>query len=398
MVSSSRQPASPIVLGVLLFWTTAKIDDNLAFGFLTHLHTKPNTRFEASLKQTTTTTLHRQSTKTTAPFSNFSGSSLSPLHALIYGWDDYEEDKEGKDSTTTKTKHQQQPKPVDVGSSGKSLWGGPSDVCDAAGSSIADHLTNDRDQKGSLARLAFAFRPPEHSGLSMKDIETVNVLCVSHNDIEVEAILCESLGCVSLHIPIEFPTSCLETTTTNQGEDDDGKFLSCVLQNLEELDVTASPQVSTHLSTTTQQQQATSTARNAKALLLGSVHLPSWWVSPSSLLNAASLEKECQTVKDILNEEEFQAELIALAQDGLKHSFEQNTLNLNGSTTAVPPTVQKAKCSVVGPAGIGMKALANKDGTLVVMEVLFPFGGPSKQSAESLRAAVLGAVAVAAEQ
>jgi hypothetical protein len=387
MFSSLRQSISPFVIGTVLLWTIdGNIDKIFVVGFLTHLQTPPNTRFEASPLKTPATT---------ATFTTTSTSSFSQLHALIYGWDDYDED-EGSTTTKNKSEQRQQPKPIDVDSSVMSLWGGSSDDCDATGSSIADHLTNDREQRGSLARLAFAFRPSEHSGLSMKDIETVNVLCVKPNEIEVEAILCESLGCVSLHIPIQFPSSCLATTTDRE-EDGSSEFLSCVLQNLHDLDVTASPQVSAHLSTTTQQQQSTSAA-SAEWLLSGSVHLPTWWVSPTSTLNAASLEKECQTVKEILNEEEFQAELIALAQDGLKHSLDQNTRNMDGSAMVVPPTVQKAKCSVVGPAGIGMKALAKKDGTVVVMDILFPFGGPSKQTAESLRAAVLGAVAVAAEQ
>ncbi|KAG7368336.1 hypothetical protein IV203_031079 [Nitzschia inconspicua] len=299
-----------------------------------------------------------------------------PLHALIYGWDDYEED----DKTTTKPK---QPKPLAFDTSGNAIFAGGPSVCDAAGSSIADHLTNDRDQMGSLARLAFAFRPKEHSGLNMKDIETVHVLCVKPNEIEVEAILCESLGCVSLHIPIQFPSSCTHT-------DEDDKFQSCVLQNLKDLDVTATTQVSAHLTS-----QSQSSAINPEMLLSGTVQLPSWWVSPSSTLNAAALETECNMLKDILNEDEFQTELMALAQDGLKHS-----LHHQQNDAASTPTIQKARCSIVGPAGIGMKALARQptDGSVVVMDVLFPFGGPSKQTADSLRAAVLGAVAVAAEQ
>jgi hypothetical protein len=356
MISSRRQ--SPFVAALLL-WNGRSLQQN---GVLAFFNSRTTTRNSVSAISSTT-------------FRQPPNVRSTSLHALIYGWDDYDED----DATATKNKNQ--PKPLAVDTSGNSLFGGPSAVCDAAGSRIADHLTSDRDQMGSLARLAFAFRPKEHSGLSMKEIETVHVLCVKQNEIEVEAILCESLGCVSLHIPIQFPTSCTSS-------DEEDKFQSCVLQNLKDLDVTASSQVSAHLFMTEQEQTA---AANAEWLLAGSVQLPTWWVSPSSTLNAASLETECETLKEILNEDEFQSELLALAQDGLKHS-------LHGDVTPSTPMIQKAKCAIVGPAGIGIKALAKMDGNVVVMDVLFPFGGAAKETANSIRAAVLGAVAVAAEQ
>lgn len=370
MVPAQRQRKAPFALAVALLWSGSdfNIFEN-ASAFSTPL--------QRSERTIVTSVSQRQSTRI---------SISSPLLALIYGWDDYDEDD--VTSSTTKPK---QPKPLAVDTSGNSLFaGGPSSVCDAAGSSIADHLTNDRDQMGSLARLAFAFRPKEHSGLQMKDIETVHVLCVQPNEIEVEAILCESLGCVSLHIPIQFPTSCMQS-------DEEDKFQTCVLANLKELDVTAETQVSAHVSQQQQEQSTSAALQNPDLQLAGSVRLPSWWVTPSSTLHPATLEAECETLQEILNENEFQTELIALAQDGLKHS-----LHVSSISSSTAPTIQKARCAIVGPAGIGIKALAKQveedGGNVWVMDVLFPFGGPSKQTAESLRAAVLGAVAVAAEQ
>jgi hypothetical protein len=284
----------------------------------------------------------------------------SRTRALIYGWDDHDED----DSKP--------PKPIKFDTSSivtASSSPSSSSVCESASAFITENIqttTTDR-----LARLAFVFRPKEHVGLKLQDIERVHVVCISSNSIELEVILCESLGCVSLHIPIEFPSSCSR-------DDDDALFQTCVLQHLETLDndTTTASTIATELTNPTNNQKEDDVAA-----------LPSWWISASTTNPA--FQAECQTLQDILNESEFQPELRALAQDALNKNAQQQQ---HSTTTKV--VVHKVECLEVGPAGIAMKASLLLDGQNTnAVDVIFPFGGLPHRSPESLRAATLGAIA-----
>jgi hypothetical protein len=279
----------------------------------------------------------------------------SRTQALIYGWDDHDEE----DSKP--------PKPIKFDTS--STITASSSVCESASAFITENIqttTTDR-----LARLAFVFRPKEHVGLKLQDIERVHVVCISSNSIELEVILCESLGCVSLHIPIEFPSSCSR-------DDDDALFQTCVLQHLETLDndTTTASTIATELTNPTNNQKED-----------GVVTLPSWWISASTTNPA--FQTECQTLQDILNESEFQPELRALAQDALNKNTQQQHHPTNAKVI-----VHKVECLEVGPAGIAMKASLLLDGQNTnAVDVIFPFGGLPHRSPESLRAATLGAIA-----
>mmetsp|Transcript_16720 Transcript_16720/g.27129 ORF Transcript_16720/g.27129 Transcript_16720/m.27129 type:complete len:336 (-) Transcript_16720:240-1247(-) len=279
--------------------------------------------------------------------------------ALIYGWDDYNEE----DSNTNKKPQQPKPVALDTSTSGTGLLTEPASTsCEQPSDGVLQGMPPDR-----LARLAFAFRPREHSGLKLQDIEHVQIICVHPHSIEMEAILCESLGCVSLHIPIAFPSSC----------DNDGSFQTCVLQNLQDLDDSATTQVTAALSSSSptflQQQQ------ELQSNILDDY--PSWWSHASS---PSSLETEGQTLQEILNEDEFAPELLALAQEALSKQQQPSTIS----------KIQKARCARVGPSGMAIKAIVEIEQQTQVVNVFVPFGGTtSHQTAEGLRAAVLGAIA-----
>jgi hypothetical protein len=298
--------------------------------------------------------------------------TTTPLRmAIIYGWDDYEEEGEDVDnrksssssSTTT-------PKPFSFDTTTSDLPGLLSrDSCDAQGAAVAEELTTQK--LDSLARLAFSFRPKEHEGLKLQDIEQVHVLCVNANEIQMEAILCENMGCVSLHIPVAFPTRC------EGGGGRGGDFQTCVLNNIQALDASAETTVQQHLS---------DGDKNLPSLLSQPLSSPpNWWVEPSN----DEVQKECSLLQDILTEdlEEFKTELLALAKEGLAKEDDTSF------------QFEHARCAKVGPAGMGLKAVGRNTGEsiLFTMDVWFPFGGTPHATAKGLRAAVLGAVASASD-
>lgn len=213
---------------------------------------------------------------------------------------------------------------------------------------MAESLSFDPDRVGSLARLAVAFSPPERA-LSLDQIEKVDVVCVEQDRIDIQAIICEDGGCVSLAVPIVFPHAC----------GDDQWLEGCVTNHLEQLDQSL-PEIMTSTDNLD---------------IMGTVDFPSWWIDPSPSMTA-----ECSSMRDILNEAEFASEIGALAQ-----------ASLNNDTTS-HHQVQAVKVAAVGPAGLLFR-VKTTDGT-TVLDVLYPFG-EVLETVDALRATVLGLVATA---
>lgn len=216
-------------------------------------------------------------------------------------------------------------------------------------------------------------------GIGIQDIERVEVTCVRENQIELEAILCENLGCVSLSVPIKFPNECSDGNWVDSG---------CVVQNLKVLD----SQAESFLETTSSGlglEDLTGVDLDELCLLNEKVVLPSWWIPPEC---DETLAADCDSIRSLLNEDEFHRDIVALAQDGLQH----HAVGQNGDYL-----VQKARVAAVGPAGICLKvaALYRYGGdNLQYMDVVYPFGGEPVRDVESLRAVVLGAIAAAEDK
>ena len=173
-----------------------------------------------------------QSTSTMAArhISSFVGQTnqrfrLDPRHVIIYGWDgEIEED----DHTTTMASPFLD---LDLDVSTSSSSTGRSTI-------LAERITQDRDKTASLARLAAAFSPPERA-LNVEHITDVSVVDVTHNHIELAAMVCDgnSEGCVSLFVPVNFKQECPPVGL--EGDDDFGLLESCVRSNIDALDVDA---------------------------------------------------------------------------------------------------------------------------------------------------------------
>jgi len=275
----------------------------------------------------------------------------SKLSAIIYGWD-------GDDDDTSNLSYTAVSSDLNAGQ------------CSAAGVAVAESLSQDGDKIGALARLAVAFSPPERK-IAIKDIENINVVCVREDRIELEAILCESHGCVSLMVPVKFPTAC-----------EPNALEGCVMMNLKHLDT----QAESYIIETEGEQKLSQADLDELCLLSQKIDYPVWWVPPEC---NAKLAADCDLIRGLLNEDEFMSSVVSLAQDGL-----------DAAGTVGMYTVKKAKVAAVGPAGICFKVAATSPqrNDLSVMDVMYPFGGEPVQDVESLRALVLGAIAEAEDK
>lgn len=293
--------------------------------------------------------------------------------ALIFGWDGDEQE-----STTTASGT---PSYLDVGSnlSGES--------CSPVGTAVAESLSFDSQRAGHLARLAVAFSPPDRA-LALDRIERVDVLCVREDHIEIEAIICEDGGCVSLAVPVKFPRDCQPHNGAS------GALEGCVMQNLDELDVQAGSLLK--VADEARQTNAFNTQYFDELSVLNDPiqTLPDWWVPPSSMGGYGAsgymtgtvtndMASEGESIRALLNDAEFQPDVKALVTDQLR--------KLEDGDYAV----LQAKVGLVGPAGMCFKARVEmEDRSIKILDVAYPFGS-TMTSTDELRAAVLGAVSSA---
>ena len=204
-------------------------------------------------------------------------------------------------------------------------------------------------------------------------------MCVSESQIEIEAVLCEDHGCVSLFVPITFPHDC--------GPSADHDILEqCIIDNLHYLDMEAdnviSNMVKAKKAASASEAEQCDELKDLEAQLYSSATVyPSWWVAPDT---DYSLVSECENIRRLLAQEEFQGDVMALARKGLE------ALGLGGEYY-----VRSAIVTAVGPAGLCLRAISDFSGSLVILDVPLPFGGDPQRDPQGLRAAVLGEVAAA---
>lgn len=232
----------------------------------------------------------------------------------------------------------------------------------------------------TLARLACAFAPAGH-GLHLKDLESVTVVTVDENHIEISAILCADGSCVNVMVPVNFPHPC-------GGLDD---MSECILENINELD----HQAEGLLSEVERKEASREDDEKISQILINdeSIDFPSWWVSPSLIPGMA---EECRSIRSLLNEEDFQPEMRALASQALDENNEEGF-------------VEKVGVAAVGPAGLILRALTEEvqNHPVKVMVVTVPSNNivnileipvafrTEAANAKDLRASLLGTVASA---
>eukprot|EP00542_Grammatophora_oceanica_P011258 CAMPEP_0194032642 /NCGR_PEP_ID=MMETSP0009_2-20130614/5535_1 /TAXON_ID=210454 /ORGANISM="Grammatophora oceanica, Strain CCMP 410" /LENGTH=444 /DNA_ID=CAMNT_0038673149 /DNA_START=45 /DNA_END=1379 /DNA_ORIENTATION=- len=190
---------------------------------------------------------------------------------------------------------------------------------------LVEELT--RQEMSALARLAVAFCP-EGQQLGLKNIEHVEVLDVDENHLDIQAVVCNNdEGCVTVKVPVAFPHTCADA------DDVEG----CILDNFYELDHVAEERIeeiqwSEKRSELTQSSWKQLTNRDKG-------DLPSWWIPPFALA------EECDTLRSLLNEEDFQEELVALAVQSLLKPG-AHPLPLAADPVFVPPQPVKMNVDV----------------------------------------------------
>ena len=243
--------------------------------------------------------------------------------------------------------------------------------------SIADSLSHNTDKTASLARLAVAFSPPSQA-VKLEDITQIQIIEVASDHIELSAVVCDESQCVTLFVPVTFHHDC-----GSLGEDESTE--ECVLDNLFELDEEAQQVIQRR------EIERKNSMDEVEPEIIAALHekndlqYPSWWIHPKS----SEMVDECENIKRILNQENFQNQVQALAREGLAFTEDGDLFE-----------VQKAVVSSLGPAGFYFRVIATKkfeDKHYTILDIPFslnPFGqNPDIEEPSDLRAAVLGAVA-----
>ena len=231
--------------------------------------------------------------------------------------------------------------------------------------------TLSRDKGDTLARLAAAFSPVGHH-LDLKHIEHVTVLGIDENHIDIQAVTCEVDGCVTIAVPVPFPSPC---TSIELGMEE------CVMDNLRRLDSQAGEklrEIELNLAHDEENRSYRSTLTSRDK-----ISFPKWWVPPNQMSD------ECDNVRRLLNDECFQPEVQALARQGL--------MAVDGREDFV---VEHAAIIAVCPTGVYIRARATLYGIFQeaeerIVDIPLAFGHEVKDVGD-LRAAILGAVAAAA--
>jgi hypothetical protein len=290
---------------------------------------------------------------------------LRPQKATIIGWDD---ESDSYQSTFDSS--------IDILSE---------DTNDDDYTSIKDTLSLSAEKQASLARLAVAFAPPDQA-LNLENINQIQIIEVTNDHIEISAVVCEESECITLLVPVTFPHDC--STEHNSAEE-------CVLDNIFELDVQA--QQVLRQRTVQKAQEGTDKEKELMAELYDThdVEFPSWWIAPVS----NELSEECLSIKKILNQDGFQTQVKALANEGLAFCDDGYLFE-----------IYRAAVCAIGPAGFYFRAIAVKKDEASDSQLSMPLGEDThctildipysafhKDShtlldPSSLRAAVLGAV------
>mmetsp|Transcript_16105 Transcript_16105/g.22925 ORF Transcript_16105/g.22925 Transcript_16105/m.22925 type:complete len:377 (+) Transcript_16105:120-1250(+) len=262
---------------------------------------------------------------------------------------------------------------------------------------LAIALSENPERQALLARLASAFSP-EGLSLPIENLTHVKVVAVDSKHIEISAIVCEDEQCVTILVPISFAKECSLGDNCNNIE-------NCVLQNLFDLDGYAysilndknTKKLGSHHQSIDISCEEWDTKQLASLYTKQRIEYPPWWVLPE---RDTELEDQCETIKRLLNGENFKLELLALTKMGMSCSKEFNSFT----------SVDGATVSAIGPAGFCFKVMASKtcdiDGLSLekeeivsdVLELSVPFRHEPVTDADALKTAVLSAITTAMDR
>jgi hypothetical protein len=212
-----------------------------------------------------------------------------------------------------------------------------------------------------LARLV-ATHAPEQMGLALERINQVSVRSVQPSSVDIEALVCEDDGCVSVSVPVQLPNPCYRPTTGGSSSSssfdglsstDGGElFDSCILENLHALDQLQSAAAAGGGAVRLSPEEMARAERLHDELHSPEVaELPRWWIPCTDL----ALSRQCESLRDLLNEPDFRHELrtMVIRQVGAGGDDNSDDDDLK---------VGHAACVAIGTAGMVVRATAMSRG------------------------------------
>jgi hypothetical protein len=270
-----------------------------------------------------------------------------------------------------------------------------------------------------LARLAVAFSPASRS-LDIRDIEHVQVLEVDSMHLDIQAVICEDDGCVTLKVPVPFPVPCVVGDSDTEEDEDEEEH--CVLSNLQRLDLQAQETIRTLAWNEVHHEDVAAEHRMHRELLRdatgggddGALHFPTWWVYPSSTTTSDELRRACDGIRKLLNDDEFRSAVASLATQAMDAASAAASTDDDDDDNEAPSSsmsyedfhVEQAVVAAVGPKGLLLRAAVapleilgghnydNARGHVLEIPVQF---SSAVHSADELQSAVLSLVAAAEE-
>jgi hypothetical protein len=171
--------------------------------------------------------------------------------------------------------------------------------------------------------------------------------------VDIEAVVCENDGCVSLSVPVPFTQPCIPSG--NHPQQLDPNFEDCVIRNIQELD-------------SVQLQKAYMAKKDDQDAFVDSIdniEYPSWWIYPGTSIEYA---KECSALLGILNEPDFIPDIVTLVTKELRKML---SIDVNDASTLLQ--VQHAMAVAVGPSGMIFRVRALYYGQVEVVDVPVSF-------------------------
>ena len=231
----------------------------------------------------------------------------------------------------------------------------------------------------ALIRIACAYS--ESQEIRPGSVETASVLSITPDRMEIAMLVCEGEGCVNVAVPVPLPQSCRACTVSLQ------EMTTCMLGNLLTLDQIAHKRI---------EQAERSEVRHEELQQIDRLHcqlqaapefrqdLPDWWTTGD-----VEIQRECDVLKGILNEDEFINEIQLLAKQHLDRVPEWMS-NPNNNPNNFPLVVKRAAVALVGSSGLFLRAqLCDRNGRTAIVPVPVPFHRGKVELVETLRSAVL---------
>ena len=239
---------------------------------------------------------------------------------------------------------------------------------------------------GPLTRIACAAAPAAGHAIKPSTVDSVAVIQLSDHGMELGVLVCEAGDCVNIAIPVTFPEMCDQPSLMEE----------CILDSVDQLDEKATTdieQMEIQEDNFEQIQSDEGLLAELQDVLSIQPIFPDWWTEPAGMGDGRQLQGECDSVKELLNDAEFQPDILNLAK-------QQVAAELKGKHENNIPSgmvVTHAAVALVGTSGFLLRAnLKGKDeggdATTRIVDLPIPFPSGQSITVAALRLSVLNLV------